>query len=254
MKMKGFAALAASYALVCLLPATAAADSHEQPDLAELWVVVVKDGMDEKFTDAFKKHLKVRAKAKDPRAWQVYTPVIGDDLNHYGIRYCCFTYADMDEYQAWTRDAKTVEDWNANVDPYVESYRHYLQTMDFENSNWPEDAPDYRLYGVTRYAHKMGTNASIEQSKAALSQAAKDGNWPRNWSWMRNVGGSGGLELVVPYADYAAMEPPEEGFGAFLARLHGEEQARKLLGDFSDNFTSSDYTVYRHRPDLSMPE
>lgn len=224
------------------------------PALAEVWVVEVKDGMDRQFREAYKKHLAYRKKQNDPRAWQTYVPVIGDDLDHYGIRYCCFDYADLDSYVDWTREAKTADHWNENVDQYVESYRHYLQTLDHANNNWPEDTPQYTLFGVTRYDQKMGASAAVEASKTALSEAAKEGGWPRHWSWVRNTGGSNGLELIVPYENYKSMAPTQESFAEFLARNHGSDKARELLADFTDNFDGATYTVYRHVPDLSMGE
>lgn len=238
--------------ILSFVSAGVVAQDEPQGNLAEVWVVTVKDGMDNEFRDAFKKHIEFRARKNDPREWRTYTPVIGDELDHYLIRYCCISHADIDNYTEWSREAKAGEHWNENVDESVESYRHYLQTVDFDNSSWPDGDPAFQLFGVTRYTHKMGVAPEIEASKTALSTAAKEGEWPRSWAWLRNTGGSGKLELVVPYMNYAEMAPAEESFAEFLARLHGADRAREMIDAFTDNFTATDYTVYRYIPDMSM--
>lgn len=240
------------WACMLLLPVAGVAQDDPAGDQAEIWVVTIKDGMNAEFTAAFKDHLKFRARKKDPRQWRTYSPVIGDDLDHYVIRYCCMSHAELDSYQEWSGQAKTGEHWNENVDPYVASYRHYLQTVDFDNSNWPEDSSSYQLFGVTEYHHKMGAAQSIEATKTALSNAAKEGDWPRHWAWVRNSGGASRMELVVPYKNYADMAPGEESFAAFLARTQGESNARDMLQSFTDNFTDTRYSVYRYMPDMSM--
>lgn len=228
------------------------ADNHAEANLADVWYVEVKTGMDDQFTEAFKDHIKYRNRKSDPRKYKTYAPIIGDKIDYYVVRYCCFTWADMDAYREWGRTAKAGEHWNENVDPFVENYRHHIQQIDMTNSNWPEDDDHFQLFGVTTYKHKMGKGGSIEASKAALAGAAKEGGWPRNWAFMRAVGGHGAVELVTPFASYADMAPPEENFYQFLVRNHGEEKARQLLDDWSDNFHASKYTVYRHIPDMSM--
>lgn len=242
----------AAFVILFVLSGPVAAQDEPPGNQAEVWVVTVKDGMDSEFREAFKDHIKYRVRKNDPWEWRTYTPIIGDDLNHYVIRYCCTDHAGLDSYRQWTQEAKTGEHWNEKVDPTVASYRHYLQTVDFDNSNWPEGDPAFQLFGVTRYTHKMGVASSIEAGKTALSTSAKEGNWPRSWAWLRNTGGAGNLELVVPYMDYAEMAPTEESFAEFLARLHGADKAGEMLQSFSDNFTATDYTVYRYLPDMSM--
>ncbi len=240
-------------ALLIMLNGVAVADNHEaSADLADVWFVEVKDGMDDEFTEALKGHLAYRLKKGDTRKYRTYTPVIGDELGHYVIRYCCVNYEDIDAYRAWSQKAKAGDHWNENVDQYVAGYRHYLQKIDFANSNWPEEEPGFELYGVTTYDHKMGKNRSIEAGKAELAGAAKDGNWPRYWSFMRDIGGNGNHALVTPFMNYTDMKPPEESFYDFLVKNHGEEKAQSMLSSWTDNFESTNYSVYRYLPDLSM--
>ncbi|NNF67995.1 MAG: hypothetical protein HKM98_10855 [Gammaproteobacteria bacterium] len=230
------------------------ADDHKAPDMVDSWVMVVKDGHTENFEKALKEHLKYRAKKGDTRVWKTYEPIIGDDLNHYVIRHCCSTYAAMDDYRNWTQKSKTGDHWNDNVDEHVAEYRHHLIRVDMKNSHWPEDDSSYELFGVTTWDAKSGRAAAISSSKAALSEAAKSGDWPRYWSWSTQITGEGGLMLVSPYSNYADMETPGDGFAAFLAEQVGQEKAGMMLSSFSENFHGSEFSVYRLNRELSMKE
>ncbi len=251
MTTKRIVALVAPLLLVFSAPALG--DKHEAPpDIADTWFVEVKGGMDDKFTEALKAHMEYRLKKGDARKYRTYLPVIGDDLNHYVIRYCCTSYEDMDAYTEWGKKAKVGDHWNDNVDQYVASYQHRLQKVDYANSNWPAEEPGFQLYGVTMYQHKMGKVGSIEAAKKALSDAAKAGEWPRYWSFLKDIGGDGRHALVTPFMNYSDMKPPEENFYQFLSRNHGAEKADAMLAAWTDNFDSTTYTVYRYLPDLSM--
>lgn len=240
------------FAVAIVLAAPVFADSHE--NVADSWRVVVKDGHDQEFEEAYKAHLKHRKRKGDTRAWKTYAPILGDDLNHYVIRYCCVSYAEMDGYRAWSVDKKMNDHWNDNVDPHVESYRHYFSELDLENNNWPEEDPGYTMFGVTQWKVKSGRGGAAAAAKKSLSDHAKDGGWPRNWAWSDRIGGKDVLTLVSPYMNYADMKGPEGGFVGFLAGRVGEEAAGKMLSGFSENFHGSSYTVYRLMDEMSMKD
>ncbi len=231
------------------------ADGHEAPNVVDAWYVTVKPGHDAQFVEAFKKHLALRKGKGDPRAWKVYSPVVGDHLDYYVIRHCCSTWADMDSYRAWSAEAGVFEDWNRNVDEHVARYRHLMGALDMANSNWPEDDSDYPYYGVTRFKPKMGQMRQVEAAKKELSDAAKAGNWPRYWSWGNQIGGKSTVYIVSPFKDYASMKPPEPSFFEFLStELGSERKATAAVARFNDAMQGSSYTVYRRIDDMSMPD
>ncbi len=234
-----------------LIPLTLVAEP--MANKADMWIVTVKSGHTSEFEEAFKTHIAFRAGKDDPRAWQVYQPVTGSNLNAYYIRYCCTTWADMDKYRDWARESGTGEHWNANVDQYVESYEHVFSAIDFENSNWPNDLGPVNYVGVSESMVKTGHDAAYAASKKQLSDAAKAGNWPRHWSWVTSVSGANTVALVLPYKDYASMEPPEPSFAEFLAKqMDSEEDAKKALQEYSSHLKFIGYTIYAWREDLSM--
>ncbi len=241
-----------SITLALLLPLTLHA--ADEANVVDLWAVTVKAGHQPAFETALKAHLKHRAELGDVRSWQVYSPVTGSNLNTYLLRACCHTWADNDAYQAWSEEKEPVADWMANVDQHVESYSHSISTMDFKNSNWPEDGGPVNYVGVTDFMIKPGHRGGFEASKAMISNHLKEGNWPRRWSWGNTVNGSDIAFVASAYADYASMAPPEKDFMAVIAEQMGSaEDAQAALGELMSHVKGMDYQIYRWHPDLSMP-
>lgn len=221
-------------------------------NVADVWVMHVKQGQSEAFEAAFNKHVAFRKKEGDPRAWRVYTSIVGDDVGHYVVRWCCGPWTALDEYAQWSGSQKAQENWNRTVDKHVERYDHYMHVVDFEASNWPEELKP-NMVGVTYFDIKSGHAPAVTQAKARISALAKEGGWPRNWAWLTTVGGSGPLTLVVPYGSFADMAPPEQSFVAFLTETMGsEEDAMALWNQFTGGVRDSRFTVYRYRGDMSM--
>jgi len=223
-------------------------------NLADVWKMVPNDGQASQFESAFKEHLLFRKKQNDPRNWQTYTPVIGDDLNFYIVRYCCLNWADLDSYQQWSEQVKMMEHWNKIVAPFINRYEHYFSELDFANSNWPESTDGMEYFAVTQYQVKMGKGGTTVESKKTLSDYAKAMKWPYYWSWSDQIGAADELSLVIPYKTYADMAPPETSFyQAIVKHLNDKGKANTIFSQWSSNFASSHYTVYRLRADLSMP-
>jgi hypothetical protein len=128
--------------------------------------------------------------------------------------------------------------------------------VDWSNSHWNEGADSSRLYGVTEWAIKGGHGAGFAAAREKMSQIAINQGWAnteRNWAWMTTVGGRSTESIVIPYKNYADMAPGEESFFQFLSKhLGSEEAAGDLLKSLSAASWGSSYTVWEHRPDLSM--
>lgn len=233
---------------VLLLPNLATAKEN----LSEVWVMEPKAGQAMDFEQAFKQHIAHRAELKDPRSWRVYVPVLGDELNHYIVRSCCFGWQGMDEYRQWNDDKNPMADWEKTVGKLVDNYEHYLSVVDMQNSNWAEDVK-YQYVGVTDYKVKQGHMEAMETDKKMLSEAAKSQKWPYSWAWSSSVGGGNSVTLAVPYKSYAEMEPPETGFAKILAtHMGGEDKAQEALKRWASHFESTHYAIYQWREDLSM--
>ncbi|QIZ76757.1 hypothetical protein [Ferrimonas lipolytica] len=222
-------------------------------DLADMWVITPKEGKRTEFEKAFKQHVAFREKQNDPRSWQVFTPAVGADLDHYIVRACCFSWADMDSYRDWAGNAKTGEHWQTNVNQLVGKVSHYLSELDAENSHWPEDAPDYRYFEVVSLYPKQGHGSEIGKDMKAISDAAKAMEWDEHWAWRWTIGGPTELTLVFPYTNWADMKQPEPSFAERLAKqMDSEDEAKALMQRWSKHFKHSESTIYRHNAEMSM--
>ena len=237
-----------------LLFATASLQAQDEspPNIADLWIVTVDYPNSAAFEEVFKAHLAVRKEVGDPRDWQMYTVIAGGEMDTYWIRYCCIKWADADAYSEWSLSSGVGDHWEEHVSQYVDDYDHRFQNVDLENSNWPEDRTDDRYFGVTTWRLKPGTTGARQAAIKALSAVGKEHGWSRPWSWQYYVGGDAGLALVTPYANFADMEPPEQSFFEFATEHLGAEETARLFHDFGSSFWSSEYTIFAHRPDLSM--
>jgi hypothetical protein len=222
------------------------------PSLSDVWVMIPKAGHATDFEAAFKEHLAARKEAGDPRNWHTYTPVIGDDLTPYVVRYCCFDWADHDAYIEWSNNAGMGPKFRDTVGPYVETYHHHFDYIDWENSHWPMDAGEFQYVGVTSWDLKMGEGPARSAALAKLAGTAKEKGWEGIWAFMSSIGGDGQLSVAVPYKDFADMAEPDPTFYEFIVEHLGEDEANAVFQSFSASFWNAEYTVWMHRKDLSM--
>jgi hypothetical protein len=250
--MKKRLILASLLLVMNAIPLLAIAED-EPASIADMWVVTPKAGQQAEFEAALTAHLAFRAGNGDTRNWQTFTIVAGgDELGEYFIRHCCFTWPDQDAYLALEKDKGYDEHWSENVDQFVKSYKHIFQEIDWDNSQWPEDAGDFSLFGVTNWTPKPGHGAQRRAAMAAFTKTTTEHVWDHTWSWSWSIGGPDRLSLVMPYKNFADMVPPEQTFYAFMIEHHGEEAAAEIFNNFSSSFWESGYTIYRHRSELSM--
>jgi len=247
--------------LVLALPATVIAQDDEAaeapPPLSDVWLMVVKPGMQAEFDAAMAAHMQFRKEAGESRDWQAYRVAVGHNMKPIGFRSCCFEWADLDTFQAESNEAGLGDHFNANVAQYVDHFHHYLETFDWDNSHWPDEGTDGPYYAVTTWTIKEGRGPESSDAKKKMSQLAKAEGWAdddNNWLWMsRAAGGDAVTMLVSSYANYADMAPPEQSFYEFAVEQLGEEEADQMFSDFSNGFDDSDFTIWVHDADLSTP-
>ncbi len=245
-----------------VLPLGAVADHHkaaeaaeEQPPLTDVWVLIPKRGMEAEFTKAAAKHMAFRAKAGETRSWSGFRPVIGEKMAVVQFRSCCFDYADLDANMAADVKLGLNDNWNANVDPYVDHYHHYIDSNDWENSHWP-DGSNGPYYGVTSWKLKENAGPGSGEARKKFSQLAIKEGWAEghNWLWLSPIGGADKLALVISMESLADLAPEENTFFEFLTEKMGSaEDAMEIFEQFGSGFASSDYTVWMHDTEISTP-
>ncbi|MCW8107174.1 hypothetical protein OPS25_01480 [Alteromonas ponticola] len=241
--------------VMCGYALNSLADEHgkkgdKQEILAEMWVMVPKEGQMEQLEQAIREHSKFRQSKQDSRKWNIYSPVLGHKLDRIAVRATGFTWQDMDGYRDWAEKQGINKHWMETASQYVDHYHHYLSVIDHENSHWGSDVK-YNYVGVTSYVPKVGHWGDIEKDKKALADAAKAEKWPYHWAFASQVGGRGDLTLAVPYQNWAAMAPPEQKFSQVLAKnLGNEEKAKELMKNWASHFEEISYNIWALRNDL----
>jgi len=241
--------------LILSLLSTALLAQEPAGNLMEVWVFNVKEGQQGAFEAAFKKQGELRAQHNDPRNWVVYVPETGTALNRYLLRTCCFAWADQDSYTTWTESSpELMQQWGTEVSPHVESMSRYFYEVDTANSNWPKPGSASAKTGVTEFAIASGKVSQFHQARAELSQIALNQGWSaagRQWFWFDRIGGEPTSVLVVPFENFAAMGSDGPSIGSFLTENLGAEKAAALMEKFTSSVSSSNYTIWTQRPDLS---
>jgi hypothetical protein len=239
--------------LICIfLMSTATYAEDKKPTLlADVWSITPNSGQESEFYVALKEHIKFRTEKKDPREWNIYNQVVGDDLDTYVIRACCFEWAAQDAYIEWGKSAGTGEHFNKTVGPYVAHASHNFSILDQKNSNWSDDTVA-NYVGVSHYQLKNGSNDKFYDAVKSITKILKDNNWPRSWAFSYPVvGQSNRMTIATPFKNYADMAPLEVSISKFLSdHLKSEKKAKKMLDEFSAGIESSSYTIYKENTAL----
>lgn len=246
--------LAAASAL--LFSTLAIAQQPERPgpgNVADTWIMWPKDGRQMDFETAVRNHAAWRKQNGERFVWQIYQPIVGDDLTYYVIRSGGHHWADFDANREWGRSAKAGEEFDRTVGQHVARIEHYFDETLEQFSHWQE-SEDYRYFGVSELQLKPGMYGQMTDELAKLHKAAVDGNYSRSFSVLLNIGGDGGMLVVWPYRNYAEMAQPEPSIMKLMAdSLGSEAAARETMTRLQSSFEDARFTIYVHRADLSTP-
>jgi len=212
--------------------------------------------MEADFAAAAAKHMAFRVKAGESRTWMVFRPVVGENLAVVQYRSCCFNYADLDANNAADAELGLNDDWNENVDQYVDHYHHYFDVADWENSHWPEGS-DGPYFAVTSWALKENVGPGPGEARKKFSQMAKKEGWAEgdhNWLWLESIGGKPRLTVVSSMDSLADLAPEDPSFFEFASEKMGSaEDAMAMFDQFGSGFANSDFTVWVYDEELSTP-
>jgi hypothetical protein len=234
---------------------TAGAEEAMAPGpIASTWILWPKAGEAAALEAGIKAHAAWRKGAGEEWKWEIFEPVVGEDLTHYVVRSEGHQWADLDANETWGEAKGVFAKYMEQVGAHVGHIEHYLGEFDAAHSNWKDDDA-YRYFGVTSITVRPGTHGQMLQALDRIHGALVAQNWPRSWAIEMTVGGDGGMVIVQPYTGYAGMAEPEPGFFAVLAQgLGSPEAAGEALGQLGQTFESESYTIYRYRADLSTPK
>jgi hypothetical protein len=230
------------------------AEKAEPGNIADTWIIWPQDGHEKEFEAALKNHAAWRKQNGETFVWQIYQPIVGDDLTYYVIRSGDHHWKDFDGNREWGRNAKAGDEFERSVGPHVAKVEHYFDETQAQFSHWAP-SEDYRYFGVSELQLKPGMYGQMTEALTKLHKAAVDGKYSRSFSIAWNVGGKGGMMVIWPYRTYAEMADPEPSIMKLMdGSLGSEESARATMKQLQTSFEDSHYTLYVHRPDLSTPK
>ncbi|MEW6997071.1 hypothetical protein AADZ86_05160 [Colwelliaceae bacterium BS250] len=244
-----------SSTILIMLLCLGSAQAEENTDnLTDMWVVEVNVNDRQAFESALKKHMQFRVNAGDPKEWNVYTQVIGEQMNQYTLRACCTNWDKIADYNAWASKSNTGKHWAQTVRKYTIAVNHYYSEVDSDNSAW-DNSKNFKYFSVDTLTPKAGEGFAVRASIKKISDAAKNMQWPESWVWHNRIGGAAQISLVVGHESYADMMPAVKSFFVQLSeQMKDKAKAQSLLETYGKHFAKSEYAVYVHRVDLSSPK
>lgn len=227
------------------------AQRQPESELARLFHVDVKTGMQVQFEAGLKAHIQWRHQQGDPWQWNVFQIVNGEWLGDYVIRSGSHTWADLDAYDEFL--SKAAAHFYASVGAYVNSVSGYITRTDSSISRWPEDPGSVRYLQVIDYFLKPERAGQFLEVAKQVHEAIGTSGWPVHYAWEINVNGGRGsvLTLVLPYENYAAMEGPEKEMDAMLTEVYGEAKAGELFQGLQSSIEHTETHLAKARPDLA---
>ena len=253
-RSKRWTATLALAALALAFASPAAAEEMEKPgELASVWVFWPQPGHQAEMEAGIKAHGAWRKEAGEGWVWNVWQPVVGEDMAHFVIRSAGHHWADLDAQEAWEQQSGAFAKYAEQMGAHVARVEHYLTKMDAEHSKWDfEGLPRY--VGVSTNHLAPGAYGRVLEGLGKIHKAAVDGQWTHSWGVSWTVGGAGGMTVAFPYPSWADMAEPDPPFMKLLAdSLGSPEAAREMMEQFQSAFVDQSYTIYAFRPDLSTP-
>lgn len=241
-------------AMFALSPVLASAqESEPSGNVSSAWYMWPKAGSVPQFEKALREHAAWRKQNGEGFQWNIYQPVVGDDISYYVVFSGNHEWADFDGNEKWDRENKAQEAFNRNVDTYVERYSHYFYEDRDDISYWPATG-QFPMYTVTRMKIGPGQYGNFRSAVIKAREAAEAQNYGGNWVLRSITGGDHDMMLVSPQRNYASMAGPSPSFMEMMAKhMGGRDKAATHMTAIQSAVEAGTTTVVRHRPDLSTP-
>lgn len=240
--------------LVALLLGLAGQDAWaQQNNLARVYFMDAKTGMQAGLETALKQHAEWRKEQGDPWTWSVMQVVNGENLGRFIARSGGHGWGDFDAYDMGFDQQANVH-FNATVAPLLESTSSAITSVDTTNINWHPNNDAVNLISVTTFHLKPGKGQAFTEAVNKFHTAIVEHNHPTHYAFEWNVNGVNGqaVSLILPYENWAAMAGPEEPLFVFLARVLGQEELQKLGEAFDSTYHKEESFVVLRRRDLSV--
>ncbi|NDV61433.1 hypothetical protein G0Q06_03115 [Puniceicoccales bacterium CK1056] len=223
----------------------------EEQNLAQVYFITAKMGHEADLYEKIKEHAAWRKEAGDPWAWSVYQTVTGSELGKYVIRSGNHGWSCWDAYEEFNATASA--EWNEHVAPHVGSTTSLIME-DAGIADWPTEPGSANLIDVYWYDLKPGTMEAFFESAKMYHKAIQENDRDVHYSFAKTVSGgpSNRIVLALPFANYAAMEGPDEDLREFFARVMDEEDLKTAGEKWIGSIDSTEGYIIRFHPELSV--
>jgi hypothetical protein len=235
---------------VLVLPAVAQDDGG---NVAVLHCIDVKGGTQGPFEEGMKKHMAWHKEKKDTWGWDMWNVITGPDSGQYCAGSGGHKWEDLDSPTVSHEE----DDARAGADfgDYIAHHEMTLWTRLADVSRPADEPAPMSTVGFFYINFGMGEdfNDLIGQFHKAIEKTEMP--WRYNWYALANGGKGGTYALVLPRANFAAMNPSGKPFNEMLADAYGKAAANALLERWRAVVKGTRNHLTQARPDLSyIPE
>lgn len=252
MRKHSVVVLLVSVALLAVALGASAQEMAKKPgEIARVFFVKVKPGMEKQFEEAYKQHLKWHEDKKDTWAWTTYVYETGDHMGEYIIRAPGHHWVDFDTRGEMGKEDSA--DAREKLFPLVESLRSEFTRLHSDVSRMPENFADYALFEVTTVKLRQGGVGDFLYVMKKYAAAAEKTNRPGYFALLQPMAGTDEptYVFVTPMKAWADMEPSEVSVHKMMVEVYGEMEAESLRHKFFKAVQGMHTEIVRYRPDLS---
>jgi hypothetical protein len=248
--MRRGALLSAMLLPMLVLPTFA---QDEGANIGQIYCFSAQPGVEAGLEDALKKHVDWHRKQKDTWTWNAWEVMTGPDTG----RLCGGTFGH--KWEDFDKPAVSEEadmaDMQATFLPFVKDPEmFFVSYMPDVSRPAAEPAP---MSSVIFFHTRFGMEDEFHYLVGEFHKAIEKTEMPWRYTWNALVsGGEGGsYALVLPLANFAAMNPSGKPFDEMLEEAYGEQAAKALLDRWNKVVEHTESQLTMGRPDLSyIPE
>jgi len=237
--------------LVVLVSVAVSAQTAPPDTVTEVIRQKARQGTQQQYEAARKKHMAWHKAQNDPWAWDVFEITTGPDTGAYVIVSGNHQWKEMEEWDAKMGDAD-IADSQAAMGGFIEGSERSYWTQLNAISRLPPLNERTPLATVTFYRIKPGTDAAVRAAIGKLSTALDAGKYPLRMIWyvLSNGGVGPTYAVVVPRTGLGEMAPTPTLLEVLEKQL-GKADSDALVKAFFDNVVSVNSEMLNRRPDLS---
>ncbi len=247
MRARRFLIVATAFPLLAL---PVLAQQGPAGDIAILYRVQPRPGVSAQFEAGAKKHVEWHKQQKDTWAWEAWEVLTGENFGQIVWRSGNHRWEHFDSALEFRADDDA--DAQANIVPYSSSVVSWYSRVHRDLTHWPDTTPS-AMISVTEYHLNPGGEGDFLYTVRKIHDALQKAKSPFKYLIASTVSGGEVPTFVVvsPRANWAAMNPPEKNFLAYVEEAYGRQEAEELLQKFFKTVHCMRGNILRYRADLS---